>query len=306
MPILSQSMPDTIKELNRVVWVGIGINLFLMVFKLSAGMLAHSEAIVADAVHTMSDLSTDVAVLFGLKWSVKPIDDSHNYGHGKIETLVAALIGITLFLVGGRILWQGAVTTEAVLKGGLLPRPGLLALCAAGFSIVTKEWLYRYTLREGRKAQSSALIANAWDHRSDALSSIAVFISITGAIFLGERWRILDPIAAVMVSIFILYAAITILRQSANELMEASLDDDLKQEILRVVRSIKGAENPHDLKTRRIGKHIAIDIHIETEPTLSIVQAHDIATKVELRLRKAFGKGTFISVHMEPLGDSRR
>ena len=249
------------------------------------------------------DLMTDVGVLFGLKMSDKPIDKCHGYGHGKIETLVSLMLGLILFFVGWKIFLHGGLNIIKVIRGSNLGRPGWIAFYTAIISIVSKEWLYQRTVSIGRKIKSQALIANAWHHRTDALSSIGVAIGVGGAILLGEDFRILDPIAAVIISLFIVRVAFLIFLNSANELIEASLDDKTNEEILDIVKSVNGAQIPHNLKTRRIGKGIAVDIHIKVDETLSITAAHDIATDVEGKLKDRFGHGTFVTVHVEPLKD---
>ena len=285
---------------TRITLLGLAVNILLVIFKLLSGAVGHSGAIIADAFHSLSDLSTDIAVLLGVRAAGRPVDKSHDYGHGKIETLVSAFVGLMLLVVGGGILVHGCVVISSAIQGGPLPRPGWIALVAAACSIAVKEWLYQETLRVGRAIRSPAVIANAWHHRSDALSSIGVFLGIGGAILLGEPWRILDPLAAIVVSFFLVKIAVVIIRDTLNELAEASLSDEIERQILSEVVTIAGVQNPHNLKTRRIGKDIAIDLHIKVNPDLKIIAAHDIATAVERQLKERFGPGTFVSVHIEP------
>jgi len=266
----------------------------------SCGIFGRSEAIIADALHSLSDLTTDLAVLIGFKGAEKPIDKSHDYGHGKIETLVAAFIGIILFLVGGKILIQGGQEVAAFLRGETMPAPEWFTCLAAAISIGMKEVLYRKTVSVGQEIKSRAIVANAWHHRSDALSSVAVLCGISGAIVLGPTWRVLDPLAAICVSLLIMYMAFSVLKESLNELMEASLDDEVEDEIIAIIGNIPGVKYPHNLKTRRIGRNMAIDIHIKVSKDLNIMEAHNISTSVEETLRRRFGQEIFVYVHVEP------
>jgi len=287
---------------NRVTWIGFIVNFSLTAVKLAAGIIGQSGAMIADAVHSLSDFVTDVVVLVSFRIIRKPVDREHDYGHGKFETLATAFIGLALLVVGFGIFWQGSKKIFLNLSGTPLERPGTIALVAAVISVILKEWLYRFTVKVGDEIGSQAVVANAWHHRSDAFSSIGTTLGIGGAILLGERWRILDPIAAVIVSFFIIKVAFSIVIVSVKELSEGSLDDDVENEILTIVTGCAGVIKPHELRTRKIGYNIAIDIHVYVKNDLTICEAHDIATDVELCLRKRFGTETFISVHTEPEG----
>ncbi len=285
---------------RRVTVMGLWVNLLLTSAKLAAGIAGRSGAMVADAVHSMSDFATDVAVLAGLGRAAKPPDRCHDYGHGKYETLAAALIGAALVAVGAGILLSGAGRIRSVLEGETLGRPGWIALAAAALSILTKEWLYRRTVLAGRSIGSDAVIANAWHHRSDALSSVATLLGIGGAILLGEPWRVLDPAAAVVVSVLIVAAAIGILRKSIGELTERSLDDETEGLILEIARTTPGISEPHSLKTRRIGGAVAIDMHVYAGSDRTVAEAHESATALEDALESRFGPGTHVGIHVEP------
>lgn len=200
------------KSIFRITWIGSIVNFLLLIFKFVAGFLGHSSALVADAVHSLSDFVTDIIVIVFVKISGKPEDEDHKYGHGKYETLATALIGLALFAVGVGLLAGGVTKVVEVIKGAILPAPSIVALIAAAVSIVSKEILYRYTVRVGKNLNSQAVIANAWHHRSDAFSSVGTLVGIGGAIFLGEKWRVLDPIAAIVVSAFILKVAIDLIK----------------------------------------------------------------------------------------------
>lgn len=288
------------RRIYRVTIVGSMVNLALLLFKFAAGILGRSAAMLADAVHSLSDFVTDVIVLLFVRISNKPQDKDHDYGHGKYETLATALIGIILFFVGLGIFWNGARSIWAFVRGETLEAPGILALVAALLSIVTKEILYRYTVIVGRREQSQAVIANAWHHRSDALSSVGTAVGIGGAILLGDNWRVLDPVAAVVVSIFIVKVAWEMVVPCANELMEQSLPEQTEREIEEILLSFPGVTEPHNLRTRRVGNNCAIDVHVRMDGNLTLHQSHETTRAMEQRLRELLGEGTFINIHVEP------
>ena len=256
---------------------------------------------IADAVHSFSDLATDVVVIVFARISAKPRDDGHDYGHGKYETLATILISIALGIVGAGILVNSIGAVRVVLDGGLLPRPGLVALVAAVLSIAAKEILYRYTVREGRAIDSPSVIANAWHHRSDALSSLGTLVGIGCAYFLGDRWRIADPIAALIVAVFIFKVAFDLIRTGLGELLEKSLPEETEREILRIVTLDPAVREPHNLRTRRIGAAIAIEVHVRVDGAMSVACSHALTVGIERRLRERFGEETMIAVHVEPL-----
>lgn len=289
------------KSIYRITWIGSIVNFLLLIFKFIAGFLGHSSALVADAVHSLSDFITDIIVIVFVKISGKPEDDDHRYGHGKYETLATALIGLALFAVGIGLLVSGATKVAQVIKGATLPAPSMIALVAAAVSIISKEILYRYTVRVGRNLNSQAVIANAWHHRSDALSSIGTLVGIGGAIFLGEKWRILDPIAAIVVSGFIIKVAVDLIKPCVEELLERSLPYETENKILDIIASFPEVSSPHHLRTRRIGNHIAIEVHLRMDGKTSLEEAHKVATNVERKLKEEFGPDTHIGIHMEPI-----
>ena len=288
------------KEIYKVTMVGGVVNVILLLFKFVAGILGHSAAMVADAVHSLSDFVTDVIVIVFVHISGKPKDKSHDYGHGKYETLAMTIIGLALLAVAIGIVYSGLMKIIDWMSGHELQAPGMLALWAALLSVVLKEGVYRYSMREARKLQSQAVEANAWHHRSDALSSIGTAIGIGGAIFLGQRWTVLDPIASVVVGLFIIKVAIFLLRDGIGDLMEQSLPDEVETEILQVAASVDGVCEPHDLRTRRIGNHYAIELHILMDGNITLCEAHDKASEVEDLLRQHYGDDTHIAVHVEP------
>ena len=289
------------KSIYKVTWIGSVVNFLLLAFKFAAGILGHSAALVADAVHSLSDFATDIIVIVFVRISGKPEDEDHKYGHGKYETLATAVIGLILFAVGIGILVNGATAVGDFLKGKVLPAPSIVALIVAAISIISKEILYRYTINEGKKLNSQAVIANAWHHRSDAFSSIGTLIGIGGAIFLGEKWRILDPIAAIVVSGFIMKVATDLLKPCIDELLERSLPAETEQKIIDLIAEFPEVSSPHHLRTRRIGNHIAIEVHIRMDGQTTLEKAHHTATLIERRIKEEFGPETHIGIHMEPV-----
>lgn len=289
------------RRIYRVTFIGFVVNLVLSLLKLAAGILGRSGAMIADAVHSFSDLATDVVVIVFARISAKPRDDGHDYGHGKYETLATILISIALGIVGAGILVNSIGAVRVVLDGGLLPRPGLVALVAAVLSIAAKEILYRYTVREGRAIDSPSVIANAWHHRSDALSSLGTLVGIGCAYFLGDRWRIAVPIAALIVAVFIFKVAFDLIRTGLGELLEKSLPEETEREILRIVTLDPAVREPHNLRTRRIGAAIAIEVHVRVDGAMSVACSHALTVGIERRLRERFGEETMIAVHVEPL-----
>lgn len=285
------------KEIYKVTLLGSFVNFLLVIFKFLAGIAGHSAAMLADAVHSLSDFITDVIVILFVRISNKPQDKSHDYGHGKYETLATALIGVALLGVGFGILWNGANEILAFLRGEQLRSPGMLALVAAVVSIVLKEILYRYTVRMGKKYNSQAVMANAWHHRSDALSSIGTAAGIGGAILLGPNWTVLDPVAAVVVSFFIMRVSIKLLVPCIEELLEKSLPENVEREIEQIVLSVDGVTEPHHLRTRRIGNNYAIEVHVRMDGNITLYQAHETASVIEHKLKERFGEDT----HVEPM-----
>ena len=284
------------KGIYRVTIVGSVVNFLLLLFKFFAGIMGHSAAMLADAVHSLSDFVTDIIVIVFVRISSKPEDEGHDYGHGKYETLATAIIG-----VGFGIFWNGASSIYRFLHGGSLQEPGMLALIAALVSVAFKEALYRYTVFKGKRLNSQAVVANAWHHRSDALSSIGTAIGIGGAILLGNHWRVLDPIAAVVVSFFIMKVAVKLLIPCVDELLEKSLPADVENEIQKIILSFPGVSSPHHLRTRRIGNYYAIEVHVRMDGKITLEEAHRTATAIENTLKEQFGKGTHVGIHVEPV-----
>lgn len=288
------------RAVYRVTIVGMVTNLLLVVAKLAAGIIGRSAAMVADAVHSISDFATDVIVIVFVGASARPRDETHDYGHGKFETLGTVAIGVSLVAVGAGILVSAIEAIVAYARGGTIERPHFVALGAAAVSVVVKELLFRLTRRVGTREASPAVIANAWHHRSDALSSVGALVGIGGALLLGGQWHVLDPIAAIVVSVLIGKAAVGMIVPGLRELLEASLPLETEREIMDIVRGVEGVEDPHNLRTRRVGTEIAMDVHVRMDRTLSVEASHRATEAVENRIRERFGTGTMVSVHVEP------
>ena len=288
------------KEIYKVTLVGSAGNVALMTFKFVAGILGHSAAMIADAVHSLSDFITDIIVICFVRVSAKPQDESHDYGHGKFETLASFFVGLALVAAATGIIVSGAVKLSDWLHGEQLPAPGRLALWAALISIIVKELLYQYTARAGKRLDSQAVVANAWHHRSDALSSIGAAIGIGGAILLGDRWTVLDPLASIVVGAMLVKVAVDLLKGSMNELTECSLPAETEREIEEIISSCPDVCEPHNLRTRKIGNRIAIEAHIRMDGNTTLDVAHDRATFIENLLKERFGAQTHVTLHMEP------
>lgn len=292
---------DRQKETYRVTIAGSIINILLLAFKFAAGILGHSAAMIADAIHSLTDFVTDAIVLVFVRLGSKPTDRDHDYGHGKYETLASAIIGVSLLVVGMMICYSGVTKTYHAMCGEPLQQPGFIALAAAVASVVLKEWAYRFTVRVGRRCHSEAVVANAWHHRSDALSSVGTTVGIGGAIILGEKWAVLDPLTAIVVSFFIMKAAWSVLSKAVDELTDGSLPKETEDEIEKIVSEDKDISVVHNLCTRRIGNRIAIEMHVRMPGETSLYVAHRHATEIEQRLKQRFGADTHISIHLEPV-----
>ena len=290
-------------EIYKVTLVGSVGNVVLLTFKFIAGTLGHSSAMIADAVHSLSDFITDLIVLVFVKISAKPQDESHDYGHGKFETFASFFVGLALLAAASGIIISGVLKFVDWLGGAQLESPGKLALWAALLSILVKEGLFRYTIHYGKSLDSQAVIANAWHHRSDALSSIGAAIGIGGAILLGDRWTVLDPLASIVVGLMLVKVAIGLLKSSIGELTEGSLPAETEHEIEDIIKSFPGVYEPHNLRTRRIGNLIAIESHVRMNGSLSLDEAHERASAIERELKQRFGSATHVTIHMEPTKD---
>ena len=295
-----------IAQLKHITILGAVVNLLLSALKLLAGIFGASAAMIADAVHSLSDLISDGVVLVMVHLGGQDADAEHDFGHGKFETLGTLLVAVLLIAVGISLCYHGIQEILYTLHSTLytIKAPSWLAFWAALISIVVKEALYQWTYRVGKKLDSPVVMANAWHHRTDALSSVAALIGIGGAILLGGKWTILDPLVGAVISIVILVVAVKMSIPAINELTEASLPEETEDRILSIIKSVPGVDNVHDLRTRRIGPDIIVDVHIVVDPEMTVAAAHDITTVAEDAVRKEFGSGTQLSIHVEPNEDS--
>ena len=295
---------DRTAKVTFVTLVGSVVNIILTVFKIFAGVLGRSTAMIADGIHSLSDLLSDIIVIVFVKISAKGRDKDHDYGHGKFETFATLIISLMLIVVAVNLMSGGINKIRQILDGGEVSSPGMIALWAAVASIVLKEILYRYTIIQGKALDSPMMIANAWHRRSDAFSSVGSLLGIAGAIFLGDKFVILDPITGCVISIFILVMAVKMSVPAIKELLDVSLPDDVEEKIEATAKSVKGVVDLHELKTRREGPGIIMEGHLVLDSEISLKEAHDISKKVEESLRKEFGTETQISLHLEPEDDA--
>lgn len=292
---------DREREIIKVTLVGGFLNAALLAFKFVAGIFGHSAAMIADAVHSLSDFVTDIIVLVFVRISGKPQDKNHDYGHGKYETLATTCVALVLLGVALWIFWNGISRVVVVVRGGTIQSPGMLAFWAAIVSIVLKELIFQYTRLKGRDLNSQALEANAWHHRSDALSSVGTALGIGGAVLLGNGWAVLDPIASIVVGVFIVKVAVELLRNGVGELMERSLPEETEDEILGLVSAFPDVSDPHNLRTRRIGNSFAIEMHIRMSGDITLHEAHARATEIESAIKGRYGENTHVAIHVEPM-----
>ena len=289
------------REIYKVTLVGSVGNAILLTFKFVAGIAGNSSAMIADAVHSLSDFVTDIIVLVFVSISAKPQDQSHDYGHGKFETIASFLIALALMAAATGIVVSGTMKFLSWLDGNELKTPGWIALWAALLSIAIKELLYQYTMHRARKLDSQVMVANAWHHRSDALSSIGAAIGIGLAIWLGQRWTVFDPLASIVVGLMLVKVAYELLKTSMGELTECSLPEETENEIIEIILSFNDVGQLHNLRTRRIGNRIAIEAHVRMDGQLPLYVVHERATTIEQKLKERLGPTTHVSLHMEPM-----
>ena len=281
-------------------WVGLLVNLGLGAFKLAAGWLGHSQAVMADAIHSLTDTATDIAVILGVRYWSALADEGHPYGHRRLETLVTIVIGFVVAAAAIGIGW------DAIRSFGQPTHPPTsVALIAALISIVVKEGLYQWTARVARRAGSAALKANAWHHRTDALSSVPVAAAVAVAIF-DHRLAVVDQIGALVVSIFVLHAAIRIVRPALDQLIDAGAPRSQRQALERLALEVDGVLAAHALRTRYVGSELAVDLHVEVEPTLTVAEGFAIASRVKHELRERGPGVADVMVQIEPkrIGDT--
>jgi len=278
---------------------GMTCDVCLSALKIVTGFVGHSSAILADGIHSIGDTVTDVLVFAMVRLSGKGVDERYRYGRGKYETLAAFLISIILVVVALGLMVEGIQDVLESLKGKTLERPHNIALIVGIVAVIVKEGLYHYTRITGRKTNSTALKAYAWHHRADALSTAATLLGVAGAMFLGEQWRILDPLAAVAVSVLILVLAYRMGRPAVEELLEVSLPQEEQDKIADIVNNTAGVKAFHNLRTRRNGNLRVVDIHVKVDGGLSVNDSHAITREIERELSNALGE-VMTNIHVEP------
>jgi len=290
--------PDISDDLSsglRVTWIGLVVNVLLVVFKLWAGTISRSQALVADAVHSLSDIFSDVVVLLGLKWARKDEDDTHPYGHARIETISSMVVGLLLVLVGVGIAYKATMS----IYNHDVSRPGPIAIFAAATSILLKEAMFWYTRLVGMRLKSPLLIANAWHHRSDALSSVAVLLGVT-AVYVNPNWHLADAYAALVVTFFIVKVGLNLTWLAFKELADTAPDEAIVARLTEDVRAVHGVRQVHDLRARHSGTQIFVELHIVVDPELTVREGHDIAREVKARLLAKFTEVTRVIIHVDP------
>ncbi len=290
------------RQVKRITWIGLLLNVFLTVLKLVCGIVGHSQAIVADAVHSVSDFGTDLVLLLGIRAWSRPRDERHPFGHERIETIISLFMGVFLAVIGAGIAYG---SLREIQQEHLEP-PRLIALIAAGISIVSKETMYHWTRRVGRKTSSMALLANAWHHRSDALSSLPAGLAVLAAILLPPEWAFLDHIGALVVCIFLFHAAYKIIVPAVAELLDTVPESHVPKELLEIIAQTPGVLLVHKVRARSAGAHVLTDAHIEVDPNISVTAGHDIAERVKQRVLQQLPEVAEITIHVEPYGNTKR
>jgi cation diffusion facilitator family transporter len=304
--MLNNDKDTAANAVRRVTWLGAFVNVFLTGFKFIAGYWGNSKVLIADAVHSLSDLITDFAMLLGMRFWNRPADHEHPYGHAKIETLVTLFIGFVLALVGIGLLVDAVHSLIHIIdlinrKENLPPPPTWLPLTAALVSIALKEWLYRISVKVGMSAKSTAMIANAWHHRSDALSSIPAAAAVGACLWFGDKYVILDPVGTVVVSFMIIHAAWKIVLPTFAVLLDSGASELQRQAIANEIRSFAEVKDLHKLRSRYIGPMgLVIDVHVQVDPSMSVTEAHSLSHQIKEKLSKSGENIIDVLVHVEP------
>ncbi len=292
------SREDRYQATRNVTFVGLMVNVFLSLAQLIGGFFTHSQALIADGIHTLSDLASDVVVLIAAKMASKDADDDHPYGHGRFETVATVILGLAL---AGVAVGIGMSAIGRLMNPERLTQPAPLALLFAALAIVSKEGLYHYTMAVANRIDSKMLKANAWHHRSDAISSVLVALGVAGSIFLEIPW--LDSAAAILVAGMIFYMGARLILDSTMELVDTALDTEKTAEIKNFISAIEGVEHMHLLRTRKMGNTVLADVHLQVNSYLSVSEGHFIAENVIQKLRKKFPEMHDITVHIDPEDD---
>lgn len=284
-----------VSRIKRVTWLGIVANLILACIKFVVGFIGSSQAVIADAVHSLSDMSTDLAVIFGVKFWSAPPDEEHPYGHKRIEAIITAAIGITLAGVAVVLVYKSLTT----IRESYIKQTALIALLGPIVSIVLKEILYRWTIRVGKQVKSTAVIANAWHHRSDALSSIPALLAVSASA-INPNWAFVDHIGALIIAVFILKVSWDIISPSLSELTDRGVSQRDRELIRHIALSVEGVQNVHAIRSRKFGSNLYVDLHILVEPEMSVRDGHEISKNVNYKLIKEGPEILDVVVHLEP------
>jgi len=278
---------------DRIVRIGFWVNAFLMVFKMAAGYWGHSEAVFADGIESACDFVAIFSTMVALKLGRKPFDEQHPYGHGRAESLSALLVSLVILATGG---WILSTSVHSVIDGRF-QSPAMVAVVAAFLTILVKEWLYRFTQKTGMELASPSLLAIAKDHRKDAITSVSTLVGVTGAYF---GFGILDPLAAGLTAFFILHIGYQTFREAAHDLMDGTAPPDFIKEVTRLAESVERVEHVHDIRGRRTGQYMVIDLKLEMDPSMTVKESHDIATRVKQLIFEAFPNVGDVMIHINP------
>lgn len=301
---INENGREVVREARKVTWVGFWINAVLGLAKVLGGIFGRSAALVADGIHSFSDFLSDIVVIIMVGVAHKSPDYGHQFGHGRYEALATVLLSLGLLAVAAGILIDSIGRIILVCGGGEIPRPATAALIIIGISIALKEWLFHYTMLVGKRIHSDAVKANAWHHRSDAFSSVATLIGVGGAIFLGDKWRVLDPVAALVVSVFIGVVSVRMLYPALGEMLGKSLSQDECKRIEKAVSDTPGVKAWHRLRTFKSGNDAYVEVHIKVDATMNVRDAHNIATLAEKNIQETLpGMSVHATTHIEPAFD---
>ena len=292
---MQESLGNKKHYIKQVTIVGMIVNVVLSVIKLFIGFIANSQALIADGIHSFSDLTTDFSIIFCVKFWLQPADKEHPYGHQKIELLVTIFIAVILMIIGLTILFKAIFSLQSHTD----KPPQLIAFFVAIMSIISKELLYRYTIKKSEQLKSTALKANAWHHRSDAISSLPVAVAIViSSVF--PNLAFVDYIGAILVSVFIIYPSFKMIKDSISNLLDESVDKKTFEEILNIAQNIPNVRDAHDIRTRKIGETIFVDMHILVDKNITVKEGHDIAKEVKRTLLKQNSNILDVLIHIEP------
>lgn len=278
---------------DRIIWIGFWVNAVLMVFKLAAGYWGRSDAVFADGIESACDFVAIFSTIIALKLGRKPFDEKHPYGHGRAESLAAILVSLIIIATG---VWIMIDSLHTIIDRDF-KSPGMIAVAAAFFTIIIKEWLYRFTYKTGKRLESPALLATSKDHRKDAITSVSTLIGVTGAYF---GWGMLDPLAAGLTSLFILHIGWQTFRDAGHDLMDGSVAPDFIVEVTRLAESVDRVEHVHDIRARRSGQYMIIDLKLDMDPDMTVKESHDIATRVKRLIFEGFPNVGDVMIHINP------